>query len=163
MLSAMKILFVCLGNICRSPAAEAVCRDLLEKRSITGVSLDSVGTSAYHQGDSADGRMRKAAARRGVTISHASRQLKKQDLDRFDLILAMDRDNYRDIIELASDHGQKQKVRLFRDYDPEGTGDVPDPYFGGRGGFELVMDMLTRTCDNLIETLSEQEYGQNTP
>ncbi len=153
----MNILFVCLGNICRSPAAEAVCRDLLEKRNITDqFTLDSAGTGAYHLGEPSDARMRKAASRRGIRISHASRQLQKEDFEHFDLILAMDRDNYQDIMARASNEQQRSKVKMFREFDPQGAGDVPDPYFGGTGGFELVMDMLERTCDNLITRIQEQ-------
>jgi protein-tyrosine phosphatase len=154
----MKILFVCLGNICRSPLAEAMFLTLLRRRSSSlcaSVFADSAGTSAWHLGEPADARMRAAAERCGVVISHQSRLLVPQDLETFDLILAMDRDNLRDTRKLARTREQKEKVQLFRDYDPQGTGVVPDPYYSGPDGFELVISIAERTCMRLIETIEE--------
>jgi protein-tyrosine phosphatase len=154
----MKILFVCLGNICRSPLAEAMFLTLLRRRSsplCASVFADSAGTSAWHLGEPADARMRAAAERCGVVISHRSRLLVPQDLETFDLILAMDRDNLRDTRKLARTREQKEKVQLFRDYDPQGTGVVPDPYYSGPDGFELVISIAERTCMRLIETIEE--------
>jgi protein-tyrosine phosphatase len=154
----MKILFVCLGNICRSPLAEAMFLTLLRRRSsplCASVFADSAGTSAWHLGEPADARMRAAAERCGVVISHQSRLLVPQDLETFDLILAMDRDNLRDTRKLARTREQKEKVQLFRDYDPQGTGVVPDPYYSGPDGFELVISIAERTCMRLIETIEE--------
>ncbi len=150
-------MFVCLGNICRSPAAEAVCRYILKKRGIEdGVTLTSSGTCAYHVGDPPDRRMQEAALKRGISIRHRSRQLKVSDLDEHDLVLAMDRENYLDILSLALNDRQRKKAAMFRDYDPEGPGDVADPYYGGRRGFELVMDMLVRTCEELVREIEEK-------
>lgn len=149
-------MFVCLGNICRSPAAEAVMRQLIRERGLEDlIQIDSSGTCAYHIGEDPDVRMRAAARGRGITISHRSQQLKVSDALEHDYLFAMDSANYRDILEQldASLHG---KVYLFRDFDPEGTGDVPDPYYGGPQGFEQVMDLLQRTSAALLGWLTEE-------
>lgn len=114
---------------------------------------DSAGTSAYHAGDPADPRMRAAARSFDVTIDHRSRQLVRQDLDRFDLILVMDRQNYEDVLRMARSEAQRSKVQLLRAYDSQGPGDVPDPYYGGARGFEEVLSMVFRCCEGLISDL----------
>ncbi len=155
----MKILFVCLGNICRSPLAEAMFLSLMHRRSsslLASVEADSAGTSAWHLGEPADARMRAAAKRHGIEIIHRSRLLVPYDLDNFDLILAMDRENLRNTRRLARNRVQKEKVKLFRDYDPQGPGEVPDPYYSGPDGFEQVISIAERTCLRLIETLEER-------
>lgn len=151
MFEGMKLLFVCLGNICRSPLAEAVCKHLAGKRpEFDGWVFDSAGTSRYHQGEPADNRMAEIAAASGIKIHHRSRTLTRADLIEFDYIFAMDKQNYLDILSLSKDPMVHSKVYLFRDFDPEGKGDVPDPYYGGREGFQKVLDIAFRTCREIL-------------
>jgi protein-tyrosine phosphatase len=103
--------------------------------------------------------MKSAAAREGISIHHKGRQVSKEDLDRFDLVLAMDSQNYEDLVGMAQE-SQKGKIRLFREFDPEGPGDVPDPYFGGDTGFALVMRMLIRTCSALLDQVEDGRWEQ---
>jgi protein-tyrosine phosphatase len=151
---AIGVLFVCLGNICRSPAAEAAFRRVVEDAGLSGAfTIDSAGTGAWHIGERADSRMCDAGRRRGLTLTSIARQVTPDDFHRFDHILAMDASNLRALRRLApgSHHAA---VRLFRDFDPEGEGeDVPDPYYGGREGFEDVLDIVTRTARGLLEAL----------
>ncbi len=150
-------MFVCLGNICRSPAAEAVCRTVLKRRGLEGqIEVSSSGTCGFHEGEPSDSRMRQAAQQRGIEIIHTSRKLRREDLDAYDMILAMDRENYEDILAMADTDAQRKKTALFRDFDPQGTGDVPDPYYGGRGGFHRVMEIIERTCEGLADSLEEK-------
>jgi protein-tyrosine phosphatase len=150
----VKILFVCLGNICRSPTAEAVMR-VLARDAGKDVELDSAGTGSWHVGEAADPRTRKVAARRGYPIDHRARQLSSDDFGRFDLILAMDRQNLADIEQLARDVEHVPRIALFRSYDPtaDSGAEVPDPYSGGAVGFERVVDICERACRGLLETL----------
>ena len=150
----MKILFVCLGNICRSPTAEAVMR-VLAREAGKAVEVDSAGTGGWHVGEAADPRSRKVAARRGYPIDHRARQLSYDDFGRFDLIVAMDRQNLRDIQQLARGLAHVPRIALFRSFDPTaGDGaEVPDPYAGGPAGFEQVVDICERACRGLLETL----------
>lgn len=157
------VLFVCLGNICRSPAAEGNFRYFLEKESISSLfNVDSAGTSAYHAGEPANSHMRSAAARNGVELNGFSRQFEREDFRRFDYILAMDHENYRDILELARSEEDRNKVFLFRRFDPQNTGeripDVPDPYYGGMSGFEKVQEMMFRTSASFLRWL-RKEHG----
>ena len=150
----MKICFVCLGNICRSPTAEAVMRALAERAGKT-VELDSAGTGGWHVGELADPRTRAAAARRGYAIEHRARQFSADDFARFDLVLAMDQQNLRDLRALARGTPALSRITLFREYDstaPDGA-DVPDPYAGGADGFEHVLDICERACRGLLETI----------
>lgn len=153
----MKVLFVCLGNICRSPLAEGLFRKLVaEAGRADEFEIDSAGTGGWHVGERPDRRMRETAARHGVDLSDIrARRFDRDDLDDFDLILAMDRDNLRDILRVASPE-QRAKVRLFRSYDddPGGALDVPDPYYGGSDGFERVFRIVERTSRNLLEASS---------
>ena len=148
----MRVLAVCLGNICRSPAAEAA---IAEAASDAGVDIDvdSAGTGAYHVGEPPDARMRRAAADAGLTITGRARQFEPADFDRFDLIVAMDRANLRDIIAQAPDDEAVGRVRLFRSFDPDADPDdldVPDPYYGGADGFRQVVEMVRRAASGLI-------------
>ena len=121
----------------------------------TSFFIDSAGTTAYHVGERADPRMRKHAARRGVKLTSRARQLRPSDLSDFDYILAMDRDNYRGIMAMAG--ASSEKVFMMTDFAPEGRGrDVPDPYYGGPGGFELVLDLLEDSCRGLLSELREK-------
>ena len=149
-----KILFVCMGNICRSPAAEGAFRDEVEKAGLTEeFTIDSAGTGAWHEGEPADRRMRRAAERRGLTLTSLARPVRSDDFEKFDVILAMDADNLRTLRKRAP-AAHHHKIRLFRDLDPHEPGlDVPDPYYGPDGGFEDVLDIVTRTSKALLEEL----------
>lgn len=150
----MNVLFVCQGNICRSPLAHTVAEAFVEKHNRKdSIAVDSAGVSAYHVGEGADRRMREVAASYGYTITTRSRQFVRSDFDRFDLILAMDRENCRELQRLARSADHRSKIRLFRDFDPEGRGSVPDPYYGGNRGFHDVYTMISRTCAVLVDDL----------
>ena len=154
----MRVLFVCLGNICRSPTAEAVMRDLLRREGLDGeIAVDSAGTGSWHVGEPPDARSAQAARRRGIVMEGAARQVAEGDFDAWDLLLAMDRENHRDLLALARDDDDRAKVRLLREYDPQavasGDLDVPDPYFGGPRGFEDVLDLVERACRGLLADL----------
>ncbi|XP_055835775.1 uncharacterized protein LOC129904259 [Solanum dulcamara] len=157
------VLFVCLGNICRSPAAEGVFTDLVKKRGLDSkFKIDSAGTINYHEGNEADPRMRAAAKRRGIAITSISRPIKPSDFKDFDLILAMDEQNKADIlgalerwihrVPLPADAAEK--VRLMCSYcKKHDETEVPDPYYGGAQGFEKVLDLLEDACDSLLESI----------
>ena len=141
----MKILMVCLGNICRSPMAEGIMRKLGGKK----VEVDSAGTADYHIGFQPDKRMIATAIEHGVDISNLrARQFQSDDFDSFDLIFAMDSSNYRNIISLAKDDNDKQKVRMILD-----NSNVPDPYYGGDEGFEHVYQLLHEACQKFLEDI----------
>lgn len=145
----MRILFVCLGNICRSPAAEGVMRQLLEERGLDGeIHVESAGTGAWHVGEPADERMREAASDRGYELTSRARQITADDLDHFDLIVAMDRDNLEGVRRLGSG---RATVKLLSDFlDDSHPDEVPDPYFGGARGFETVLDMLEAAMEGIL-------------
>jgi protein-tyrosine phosphatase len=152
----MRILFVCMGNICRSPTAEGVMRRLLdEARLADRVHVESAGTGGWHVGEPPDERATLAARRRGVTLEGAARQIHASDFRDFDLLIAMDRANLRELLALAPDEDAAEKVRLLREFDPASSGalDVPDPYYGGDRGFETVLDLVEAACRGLIDEL----------
>jgi protein-tyrosine phosphatase len=154
-----QILFVCLGNICRSPSAEAVFNAMIEKKSLTDELLcDSAGTAAYHAGDQADYRMKQFAKKRGFFLTSISRPFDpNSDFDRFDYIIGMDSQNMRDLKAVARNENDLKKISLMTDYCSSKKYDsVPDPYFGGAAGFELVLDILEDACDGLIRKLQEE-------
>ena len=149
----LRILFVCSGNICRSPLAEAIFRKLAEGARLAGrFEVDSAGTHGYHQGEPADPRTLRVGRRHDVRVTSLAREIVKDDLDRFDLVVAMDRGHLRRLAALAP--GQRSKLRLMRDFDA-GTSDrdVPDPYYGGEAGFEEVYAILEAGCRRLLEQL----------
>jgi protein-tyrosine phosphatase len=151
-----KILFVCLGNIVRSPLAEHLFRQRAEERGLDGRYLvDSAGTSSFHVGQAPDRRMRQVAAQHGLTYTGRARQVTMRDLESHDLILALDNDNYDDLRVLAARTGVQADIRRLREFDPESDGDmdVPDPYYGGQGGFEATFDIISRSVDNLLGEL----------
>lgn len=149
----MNLLMVCLGNICRSPLAEGLMRRELDRAGLTDFGVDSCGTGDWHIGDLADPRSRRVARAHGLELTHRARQLKTEDFRRFDLILAMDASNLNDLRALAPDAAARAKVRLIREWDPQGEGPVPDPYYGTEADFEGVYQMLERSCRALAESL----------
>lgn len=151
-----RILFVCLGNICRSPTAEGVMLHLLKERGITSVVVDSAGTSAYHVGEGADSRSQQEANRRGIQLPSRARQFTVKDFDRFDWILAMDTSNQGSILSLARTDNDRAKVHLFRDFEGTQTGlSVPDPYY--EQNFGLVFDICERGCLGLLARMGLSE------
>jgi protein-tyrosine phosphatase len=153
----IKVLFVCLGNICRSPLAEAIFKHKIKSRGLEKwIEADSCGTSNYHIGDTPDPRTISNAARNGVVIDHCGRQLSPEDLRDFDFILAMDNSNYINILRLPGSDAYAHKVRLAREFDPKGKGEVPDPYYGAEKGFQEVFDILDRTLDEFIKYLAKE-------
>lgn len=155
---ATKLLFVCLGNICRSPSAENIMNHLLTTRQLAHqFSCDSAGTSSYHIGSPPDRRMAKAARDKGIVLQGQARQFQSEDFERFDWILAMDDSNYRDILSVDQERRYQDKVRKICDFcrhhpDTE----VPDPYYGGEDGFRYVIDLLTDACEGLLEYLLQE-------
>ena len=150
----MRILFVCMGNICRSPTAEGVMRRLVEGAGLD-IEIDSAGTGAWHAGEPPDRRATLAARRRGIALEGAARQVTLDDFRRFDLVIALDRANLRELLAIAPDEEAAERVRLLREFDPGAGGDldVPDPYFGADRGFETVLDMVEAACRGLIDEL----------
>lgn len=146
----IRLLFVCLGNICRSPTAEAVMRGLIAERGLEGrVEVDSAGTGGWHAGASPDPRSREAASRRGITLAGAARQVTRNDFEEYDLLLAADAQNLSDLRRIAP-RGTEHKVRMLAEID------VPDPYFG-EDGFDLVLDMVQDACARLLDELDVRQ------
>jgi len=149
----IKVLFVCMGNICRSPTAEGVFSKLVAEHGLKErVSVDSAGTHAYHVGEPPDSRSARAAATRGIDLSHQrARRVTAQDFHRFDYVLAMDSDNFNHLAALCPE-GSENKLRLFLSFAPHlEIRDVPDPYYGGATGFERVLDMVEEAARGLLE------------
>jgi protein-tyrosine phosphatase len=150
-----RILFVCLGNICRSPAAEGVMQHLIDQRGLASeIEVDSAGTSSYHLGEPADKRMRQAAQARSMELTSLSRMVSARDLANFDWIVAMDSDNYNALNRLGAEvDGVSVRIKMMSDYladDGLWPRDVPDPYYGGPEGFDHVLDMLEAACPALL-------------
>lgn len=154
----MRILFVCLGNICRSPTAEVVFRAVAAREAPEmTLEIDSAGTAGYHVGEAPDRRTRQAASRRGYDLSALrARIVEDRDFESFDLILAMDRENLR-ALERRAPVGSRERLRLFLEFAPEaGVSEVPDPYYGGPNGFEDVLDLIEAASRGLIEHLRQR-------
>lgn len=159
-------LFVCLGNICRSPAAEGAFKHIAAERGVADqFRIDSAGTAAYHTGEPANATTRRVASRYGIQINSYARQFQRADFRNFDLILAMDRSNYHNLLAEAQNDAERARVRLFREFDPqwrksgksgELAPDTPDPYYGGVDGFIEVQEIALRTCPVLLDYALEQ-------
>jgi protein-tyrosine phosphatase len=154
----MRILFVCLGNICRSPTAEGVMRHVVRDEGLEDrIEIDSAGTGGWHVGAPPDERATAAARKRSIVLDGAARKFSPDDFDSYDLILAMDAENRRDLLGLAPDDDARAKVRLLREFDPDSDGaadlDVPDPYYGGDDGFEHVLDLVDSAARGLVDHL----------
>jgi protein-tyrosine phosphatase len=160
----VRVLFVCLGNICRSPTAEGVMRALVLDAGLTGeIQLDSAGTGSWHLGSPPDPRASAAARSRGIVLEGSGRQVKDDDFKDFDLIIAMDSSNLRELRGLASGEDERAKVRLLREFDPASSGaadlDVPDPYYGAPGGFDEVLDLVQAACQGLLDQIRTGELA----
>ena len=155
-----KIMFVCLGNICRSSLAGTVLQKIVdENRQSKNFIIDSSGISGAHIGEDPDFRMQKVARSKGFQMTHRAKQFKQSDLEKFDLIFAMDEKNYQDILQLADSSLIKKKVHMFREFDPRTLSDdsVPDPYYGGKEGFEDVFQIISRTSQNIFDKIMSKE------
>jgi len=154
----VKVLFVCLGNICRSPTAEGVFRKLVRDHGLADrVTVGSAGTGGWHVGEPPDGRAVEAAGRRGVDLSGIrARQAKRGDFKRFDYVVAMDVENLRSLARICPE-GERHRLHLFLDFAPElGRRDVPDPFYGGGDGFEAVLDMVEAAAEGLLLHIREK-------
>lgn len=153
-----QIVFVCLGNICRSPTAEGVFQHLVNERGLESYFyVDSAGTSAYHIGETANSQSQKTANEHGIQLRSRARRFEADDLEEFDLVVAMDSENLKNIKQLDSKSTFDAKIVGMRDYDPTpGDGNVPDPYYGGMDGFENVFKIVKRSCEALLDELEEK-------
>jgi protein-tyrosine phosphatase len=152
----ISVLFVCLGNICRSPLAEGIFRNKIEEAGLAEfITVDSAGTSHWHVDEPPDRRSAQIARQNGIILNHFGRQISKIDLDKFNYILAMDMDNYDDIIRLKETYGNgKAEILMMRDFDDQQSGsDIPDPYYGGPNGFQLVFDLLDESLTNFLDKI----------
>jgi protein-tyrosine phosphatase len=155
----VRVSFVCLGNICRSPTAEAVMRHLVRQAKLEDqIELDSAGLGSWHVGEGRDGRSQTVGKRRGIPLEGVARQFSAEDFDRFDYILAMDRQNRDGLLALAPDDAARAKVRLLRSFEPgaHAEAEVPDPYYGGAQGFERVFDICEAACRGLLEHIRRE-------
>ena len=152
----VRVCFVCLGNICRSPTGEGVMRKLVADAGLTRrIEIDSAGTAAFHVGERADPRSREAARKRGIDLTSRARAFSPADFDAFDYVLAMDLENRKNLNTLARSAADRQKLFLLRAFDPESPPDaeIPDPYYGGELGFERVLDLCEAACSGLLEAI----------
>lgn len=156
--SKIKVLFVCMGNICRSPSAEAVMKSYVEKAGLAEkIEIDSAGTISYHAGEPADSRMRRHAVNRDYMLTSISRQIKDSDFEKFDYIIGMDDDNMHNMKPFMPAGDFSGKLSLMTDFcSKENPGYVPDPYYGGHEGFEQVLDLLEDACDGLLTKIKNE-------
>jgi protein-tyrosine phosphatase len=153
-----RVLFVCMGNICRSPTAEGVFRKLVIEAGLEQqIEIDSAGTHAYHVGEPPDARAQEAARRRGIDISGLrGRRATRADFERFDYVLVMDEENYDNLLDICPPE-HEQKLQLFLEYAPQRPErEVPDPYFGGAAGFDRVLDMIEEAAQGLLDHIKRQ-------
>ena len=160
-MTTSRLLFVCLGNICRSPAAEAVMKKMVQDAGLSDrVTIDSAGTAGWHEGNPPDARMQKHGKQRGYRFDSVARQVRESDFEDFDLILVMDQQNLRDIRGFNPDGKLMHKVKLFTDFAKDRTETkVPDPYYGGDEGFEQVLDIVENGCGYLLKWVQETQDG----
>ena len=153
------VLFVCLGNICRSPAAEGIFKDMVKKRGLGDkIKVDSAGTAGYHQGELPDPRMRSHGARRGYKFDSLSRKFRNSDFDDFDVIITMDDSNYHNVLNISPNLDSDRKVYKMVDFLQRLDADhIPDPYYSGASGFELVLDLLEDACEGLLNKIEKDE------
>ncbi|WP_352422441.1 low molecular weight protein-tyrosine-phosphatase [Proteiniphilum sp.] len=157
----IRLLFVCLGNICRSPAAEGIMATVVKKHDLQDIiEVDSAGTSGWHEGELPDERMRLHGERRGYNFDSPARKFRKSDFDDFDYILVMDRQNFSTVRSLATGKEQTDKIHMMTEFSRQYThhDHVPDPYYGGTSGFELVLDLLEDACEGLLQAI-KRKYG----
>jgi protein-tyrosine phosphatase len=155
----IKVLFVCLGNICRSPLAEGIFKKKVKDAGLDKfITIDSAGTSRWHIDEPPDNRSKEIAFRNGIELEHLGRQISHSDLSDFDYIIAMDADNYEDIMRIRETRGNgKAEILLMRDYDDQQSGaDIPDPYYGGPNGFQLVFDLLDESLSNFLDKIRKE-------
>ncbi len=155
----VRVLFVCMGNICRSPTAQGVFRDLIEREGLSHlITTDSAGTIDYHIGKAPDRRARETAQKRGLDLSDLrARQAVASDFEKFDYVVAMDHENYEHLQELCPE-GQAEKLHLLMDFAPHlNLQEVPDPYYGGPAGFERVFDMVEEASAGLLNKIRQQD------
>ncbi|ANH02309.1 MULTISPECIES: low molecular weight protein-tyrosine-phosphatase [Leptospira] len=162
---SIRVLFVCLGNICRSPAAEGAFLDLIQKRNLeSSFFVDSCGTSRYHIGELPDPRTRQAARKRGIELTHKARQFRKEDFRDFDYILTMDKSNQKDVLYLASSDEERKKVQLFRFFQKDSKKDfeVPDPYYGTLKDFDEVQNIVSEAAEDFLDFLLSKKLDLKT-
>lgn len=160
----IRVLFVCMGNICRSPAAEVILHYMVDKAGLDAkVEIDSAGTVGYHEGAPPDARMERALAKRGYSVYGTARRIKPEDLEKFDLIVTMDEENLQEIKALDMKKIYRDKIKLLSDFfKSHRDSEVPDPYYGGIAGFDYVIDLLEDGCQNLFKDLIPRISGAAT-
>jgi protein-tyrosine phosphatase len=159
----LRVCFVCLGNICRSPTAQGVmCHLVAEAGRSDAFEIDSAGTAAHHEGERPDRRSLATARARGVELPGRARQFRREDFARFDHVLAMDRENLRELLRLAPDDAARAKVALLRSFDPDSPpgAEVPDPYYGGTDGFTRVFEICVAACRGFLAHVDEAARGR---
>lgn len=153
----VNVLFVCMGNICRSPSAEAVMNKLVKRAGLQDeIKCDSAGTIAYHEGEQADPRMKRHAFQRGYKLTSIARRFKGLDFENFDYLVAMDGHNINDLRSIDGNGNYAEKIYLLTDFSKNGYSEVPDPYYGGPEGFENVLDILEDSCKGLLAKIRDE-------
>ena len=156
----VRVCFVCLGNICRSPTAEGVFRHIVAEAGLSArFEIDSAGTAGYHSGEAPDRRARAAGQRAGIVVAGAARQFLPGDFARFDHVIAMDASNQKDLRRLAPNSEAAAKVRLLRSFDPRApqNAPIPDPYYGDDAGFDHVLELCRSACQHLLEEIQREQ------